>query len=136
MEHKPEIYDIPLHDIKTIVEIPEYSLYYLIAFSLGALFLLAVLIYFIMKYLKKKNAFNIRVEHLKLLNQLEFSDSKKAAYDTTYYAATFKNDSELTREKFLLLESNLELYKYRKYVNSFDDETKKMIKDYIGMLNV
>ena len=69
-------YDIPLHDIKPLVEVQEYSLYYFLGASLFALILTGLLIYLIYMWFKKRNAFSLRKEHFKLLGQLDLSDTK------------------------------------------------------------
>lgn len=136
MQHKPEIFDIPLHDIKPLIDVPEYSLYYLIAIIVAGIFLLALFIFALVRFFINRNKFSLRKEHLKLLNSVDFSDAKKAAYDITYYAQSFQNDSPLHQEAYESLQNNLETYKYRKNVDSFDEETKESLKSYIGMLNV
>ena len=78
----------------------------------------------------------MRKEHLKLLNAVEFSDAKKAAYDITYYAQSFQNDSLEHQEAYEHLQNNLETYKYRKNVDSFDEETKTSLKNYMALLHV
>lgn len=136
MQRKPEIFDIPLHDIKPLIDIPDNSLYYFIALVAIALIIVFVLIYFIVKFIKNKNKFNIRVEHLKLLNEINQDDPKKAAYDLTYYGATFKNDTPELLQQYSSLYENLDAYKYRKYVDSFDKKTMETIEEYIGSINV
>jgi len=44
--------DIPLHDIKPLIEIQEYSMYYLIALSFLACVVLLALIYAVYSYIK------------------------------------------------------------------------------------
>ena len=78
-------YDIPLHDIKTIVEVQEYSLYYFLAISLVAILLICVFIYFLYRWFKNKNRYNQRKEYFKLLDDLDFSDTKKSAYAVSKY---------------------------------------------------
>lgn len=129
-------YDIPLHDIKPIVEIEEYSLYYF----LGTAFLISVLLfgalYLLYKWFNRRKAFNIRKEHFKLLNSLDLNDAKHSAYAITLYCATFKDDSPRHQEMYDNLTSRLETYKYKKSVENFDDETVGYIELYKGMLDV
>ena len=89
--------EIPIHDIKPLVEIQEYSFYYLMALIVLALVIIGAIIYMIIRYVKSKNAFSIRKEHKNLLDTLEFSDSKSTAYLVTSYALTFKNDSLISK---------------------------------------
>ncbi|MBT5934373.1 hypothetical protein [Sulfurimonas sp.] len=136
MQHKPEIFDIPLHDIKPLIDVPEYSLYYLIVTVIVGVILFTLLIFALIRFIKNRNKFSLRKEHLKLLNAVEFSDAKKAAYDITYYAQSFQNDSLEHQEAYEHLQNNLETYKYRKNVDSFDEETKTSLKNYMALLHV
>ena len=129
-------YDIPLHDIKPIIEIQEYSLYYLIALVVLGLFLLFGIAYLLYKWMKKRNSFNIRKEHIKLINELDFSDTKNSAYLITSYGYTFKDDSPRHSEMYKNLVERLDEYKYKKDVESFDSETMGYIELYKGMIDV
>ncbi len=129
-------FDIPLHDIKPLVEVQEYSLYYLIGFSAIGLVVFAGLLYLVLRWLKHKNAFNIRKEHYKLLHNLDLSDPKKAAYDVTFYGATFKDDGQRYFEMYKNLVDRLEPYKYKKDVENLDDEVIAYIDLYRGMIDV
>lgn len=129
-------HDIPLHDIKTIVDVPEYSMYYL-----SGLIVLGTLLFLGMAYLgylwfKRKNAFNLKKENLKIIKELDTSDTKKYAYAITHLGAVFKDDSQRHNEMFNNLSSRLESYKYKKSVDSFDDETLGYIELYKEMLDV
>ncbi|MCW8838085.1 MAG: hypothetical protein OQK11_05210 [Thiovulaceae bacterium] len=129
-------YDIPLHDIKTIVEVQEYSLYYLLGISTVGLIVLLGIIYLIYKYFKNKNRYNERKEHFKIINSLDLSDTKKAAYAISLYGATFKDDGDRQKGMYENLTSRLESYKYKKQVDLFDKETLSYIELYKGMIDV
>jgi len=129
-------YDIPLHDIKTIVEVQEYSLYYLLGFSVLVLILVFGLGYLIYKWYQKRNAYNQREEHFNLLNTLNLADTKQTAYAISLYGATFKDDSERHSSMYQNITSRLESYKYRKNVEIFDEETLGYIELYKGMIDV
>ncbi len=129
-------YDIPLHDIKTIVEVQEYSFYYLLVISLIAAVIVLGLIYLIYKYLKNRNTYNERKEHFKILNELDLNDTKKAAYAISLYGATFKDDGDRQKGMYENLTSRLEAYKYKKDVDAFDKETLSFIELYKGMIDV
>ncbi len=133
---KDRIIDIPLHDIKPLLEIEEYSFYYLLGVSLLVLLLACGITCLIYRYIKNKNRFNLKKEHLKLLNSIDFRDAKKAAYDVTFYGATFKEDSQRHQEIYENLVSKLEKYKYKKEVNQIDEETLKYFELYKGMCDV
>jgi len=135
-EKQIQSYDIPLHDIKPLVDVEEYSLYYFLGTSFVVLIVLGLLSYLLYKYMKKRNAFNIRKEHFKLLNTLDLSNTKQSAYAITNYGLTFKDDSDRHKEMFNNITERLESYKYKKKVDSFDDETIGFIELYKGMIDV
>lgn len=129
-------YDIPLHDIKPIVEIEEYSLYYLFGISFFALAMLLALSYLLFSWFKKRNRYNKRKEDLKCINELDLMRTKESAYALTLYGATFKNDSQRHLEMYENIVARLEGYKYKKEVAAFDDETLGYIELYKGMIDV
>lgn len=129
-------FDIPLHDIKSIVDIEEYSLYYLLGGSFFVLFLFSVFAYLLYLWFKRKGKFNQRKESYKALHVVDLSDTKKCAYAITLYGATFKDDSPRHHEMYLNLIERLEVYKYKKEVSAFDDETIGYIELYKGMVDV
>ncbi len=129
-------YDIPLHDIKPIVDVQEYSFYYFLGASTVALLLVCAVAYLIYLWIKRRNAFNLRKEHLRLLGSLDLSDTKRSAYAVTMYGATFKDDSPRHQEMYANLTSRLEAYKYKKDVQEFDSEVIGYIKLYEGMIDV
>lgn len=116
-------FEIKLHDIKPIVEVQEPSLYYFLGATFVALLLACGVVYLIYIWLKNRNRFNIRKEHLKLMNSLDLSDAKKSAYEMTFYGATFKDDSLRHVEMYRNLNLRLEDYKYKKEVEELDRET-------------
>ncbi len=128
--------EIPLHDIKPLVEIHEYSLYYFLGLVVLGLVVLAGIIYLSVKYFQAKKAFNIRKEHLKLLNKVDFKDAKKSAYDLTFYGATFEHDTPRHQEMYEDMLGKLETYKYKKDVDKIDDEVKHLVDLYRGMIDV
>ena len=133
---KERSYDIPLHDIKPLLEVQEYSLYYFLAASFVAVILILGIIYLIYRYFKKRNAYNIRKEYIKNLSNLDYSDTKKTAYLISFYGAIFKDDSPRHTEMYQNISQRLESYKYKKAVESFDDETLGYIDLYKEMLDV
>ncbi len=129
-------FDIPLHDIKPIVDVQEYSLYYFLGISFMALLLISGLIYLIYRWIKAKNAFNQRRENLKIISELNLSDTKHAAYTITSLGAIFKDDSPRHSEMYANLVQRLEQYKYKKEVDEFESDVKGYIEVYKSMLDV
>ena len=131
-----QAYDITLHDIKPIVDVEEYSFYYFLGVSALLILLICGVSYLIYVWYKKRNSFNIRKEHFKLMDSLDLSDAKHSAYAITNYGATFKDDSERHQEMYNNIINRLEKYKYKKEVDDFDSETLSYIELYKGMIDV
>lgn len=129
-------FDIPLHDIKPIVEVQEYSIYLFIFLLVVALFLLLALGYILWRFVQKRSRYNKRAEDKKALESISFEDPKKAAYALTLYGATFSNDSTRHTEMYQNLLGRLEQYKYKKRVASIDEETLSYYQLYKEMCDV
>ena len=127
---------IKLHDIKPLLEIHEYSFYYLLALVFVGGIIALGLLYLLFKYLHGKKKVNIRQEHLKKIGNLDLKDAKKSAYILTEYGATFKEDSPRHEKTYHDLIDALENYKYKKDVGQFDANTLRIIENYRGMLDV
>ena len=136
MKNIQKVYDVPLHDIKEIVEVQEYSFYYLLGTVFLIIVALSVLGYFLYKYIQKINAYNQRKEHFKLLNSLDLTDTKNAAYAISKYGATFANDGQRESEMYKNISSRLEQFKYKKSVEAFDEETLGYLELYKDMIDV
>lgn len=136
MNNMAQAKEIPLHDIKGLVEIQEYSVYYFSALVLVGLIVLLGLLYLLYKYLQNKKKFNIRKEHQKLLHEIDFSDAKKAAYEITQLGGIFKDDTPRHERAFTLLVEDLESYKYKKDVSAFSSESKHLLENYLGLIDV
>ncbi len=131
-----QTHDIPLHDIKTIVEVQEYSLYYLSG-VIGVAFLLFLgLLYLGFLWYKRRTAFNLRAKYIKQINELDLSDAKRSAYSLTKMGHLFKDDSPRHESMYKNLTDRLDEYKYKKNVESLDSETLGYIELYKEMLDV
>ena len=129
-------YDIPLHDIKPLVEITEYSFEYLVVIGVVVFVILLACLYLFLRWLRNKNRYNIRKEHLRLIKTLDFSDTKEAAYKLSLYGNTFKTDTQGHEKAFNEMFEALQNYKYKKDVERFAPETLHFIEIYRGMLDV
>lgn len=136
MKDVKQNYDIPLHDIKPIVDIEEYSLYYFLGYIAIGVIIATVFIYFIYRWYKKRNRFNIRSYHKELFDSVDINETKKAAYLITTCAHTFKNDSDEHQKAYRELIARLEEFKYRKSVDKFDEKTIGFIETYKSMIHV
>ncbi len=128
--------EIPIHDIKPLLEIQEYSLYTFLALLVFVFIILGIIIYFTFKYFQGRNAFNVRKEAFAHLEKCNLDNTKESAYALTLHGAVFKDDSPRHTEMFANLTERLEAYKYKKNVDSFDDEVKGYIELYKGMIDV
>ncbi len=121
--------EIKLHDIKSIVEVQEYSFYYLLGVIFLTIVLICGIVYLFYVLQKRRNSFNERKEHIGFLSALPSKDAKKTAYDITKFGATFKDDTQELAEVYKRLADKLEKYKYKKEVKDLDDE---ILKDFIA----
>ena len=127
--------EIPLHDIKGLVEVQEYSLYYLSALVIVGVIVLLGVLYLLYKFLQNRKRFNLRKHHAELLHQIDFSDAKKAAYEITQLGSTFKEDTPRHERAYELLVENLEAYKYKKEGDEFSSESKHLFENYLGLID-
>jgi len=101
-----------LKDIKDLVEITDYSLYFLLlAIFFGATLIFAAII-LIRKYLKSKNV-NHKYLALQELKNLNPDNSKEFAYKVTKLGSLFIEDAK-NGHIYEELVSSLEKYKYKK----------------------
>ena len=115
--------EIPLHDIKPLVDVPDNSLTILIVIGAVLLTLIVVpLIIWLIKLYKKSKKINMRKTYLQKLHAIDTSDAKNAAYEISHYGRLL---AESEREKEILesLDQRLSLYKYKKEVGALDSET-------------
>jgi len=124
-----------IHDIKPLEEIPDYSIYIfygMIVFFTGIILLL---LYMLFTYIQKKRN-SPEKNHLRLLQNIDFSDPKSSAYTISKYGALLaKDDRQLT----LLMELNqqLESYKYKKEVpKQVDKKTQTLYETFMDSLDV
>ena len=115
--------DIPLHDIKPLVEVPDNSLIILIILAgvILSLVLVSLAIWAWTKFKKIKEV-NLRKVYLEKIHDIDTSDAKQAAYEISEYARYIvKTDKE---KSFLDdLDKRLAQYKYKKEVQALDEET-------------
>ena len=126
--------DIKLHDIKDLVEVPDYSIYLYYGLIIFAIILVCSLIYLGYMYYKKRNIKTIRKEYIKNLKNIDFSNSKKSAYEITKYASYI---AATPREKNMLenLIQTLDKYKYKKIVPNIQDEVKHSLELFMDAID-
>ncbi len=119
-----------LKDIKPLLEIPDNS--YMIFLGLiifGILLALGVLFFAIKKFLEHRKA-NLAKKYLVKLHAIDWKDAKESAYTATHYARLLATDDR-REELFAQLEVHLEQYKYKKKVESVDEQTLKQFNLFV-----
>ncbi len=115
--------DIPLHDIKPLVAVPDNSLMILvIVVSLVLTAILVPLFIWLYKLYKRNQKVNKRKEYLEKIHNVDTSDAKTAAYEISKYGFLLA-ESERELEMLESLDKRLSVYKYKKEVDALDEET-------------
>lgn len=118
---------IPIKDIKPNVEIIDY--YFIAAIIIAVLIIISLLIFLVKKF---KN--NPKRKILEKLKNLDFSNSKKTAYEFTALARHFLNEEN--KKEYEEIVKSLEKYKYKKEVPPFSKEDKEKIENFIKEIRV
>jgi len=132
----PSSYDIPLHDIKPLMEVPDSSLTLVMLMTGVVALILLGAIFLLYRFLRDRKTVNLRKVHYKQLKAIDFSDPKRAAYDITEHGRLFADDSERLNEAYNNLVARLEAYKYKKTVEPVDAESISYYKIYLEMIDV
>ena len=127
---------IPIHDIKPLMEVPDSSFTFLIIALIIIVIIGSGIIYLVYRHLKVGRVLNQRKESYKTLQNIDFSDPKKAAYEITHYGRLFSEDSPRLKEAYQNLVEYLENYKYKKEVDTIDDESLSYYEIYLEMVDV
>ncbi len=120
-----------LRDIKDIVEVSDYSIYYLFGYITLAILIFCVIIYLLSRQ-KKRKKLTKKEMALQELKNIDYENSKDIAYKFTLNIPYFideKNKKEIEE----LLES-LKMYKYKKDIPTMDKELKQRVKKMIGVV--
>lgn len=126
--------EIPLHDIKGLVEIPDNSLYFFIATILISITLIVIAIIFILRFFKRDKAIKLQKVYLETLSQLELTNSKQAAYELTHYGNLLEKNEEQNQRYETLIKA-LETYKYQKEVPPFNERDTQAIHHFLEVIN-
>ena len=105
-----------IKDIKPPVEIGDYSIYLFILVVILGVVVLAILLWWIFKEIKRVKKVNRAKQYLEALHNIDWSDPKSASYKITEYGRLLATD-EKRQEIFANLLPLLEQYKYKKDVN-------------------
>ena len=117
-----------LKDIKGIVQVSDYSLYYLLAILLAFIVVLIVAFYLYRKPRARKKPTSKEIA-LKNLQDIDFQNPKDIAYGFTLNIPFFISDENRSEMENLL--EKLEIYKYKKEIPNMEEELKQSIKKII-----
>lgn len=113
-----------LRDIKPLLEIPDYSYGIFIALVSFMVLVVLALLYILGKRLWEKRKVNMRKIYFERLRSVDWNNSKKAAYEVTFFGRALCNDPRI-EEIYKQLLPLLERYKYKKEVPKVNEETLK-----------
>lgn len=123
-----------LHDIKPIIEIPDNSFFIFILLIFIAFLLFLTLIFFMIKLIKNRKK-NQRKIYFETLKNIDFNNSKNAAYTITKYSRLLaRNERELRLCDELVDE--LSKYKYKKEVPKISDKIKAKFENFMDVIDV
>ncbi len=105
-----------IHDIKSLVEIPDFSLYVFAILCFLLLCIVASLIFLIYKTINNKKK-NCKKEYYQILKNMDFSNPKEASYKISKYLRLL--DQKET-SLIMALIKDLDEYKYKKNVKQID----------------
>ncbi|MEA2111952.1 MAG: hypothetical protein U9P71_07895 [Campylobacterota bacterium] len=128
--------DIPLHDIKPLVEVSDNSLILFIVLVLVGAVLILGLAYLLFMFLKRRKKESRRKDAFAALQGVDFKDAKASAYAITAHGFIFADDSHRTKAAYEKLLNHLAPYKYKKEVNAIDEECRSYYEIYVGMIDV
>ncbi len=126
--------DIPLHDIKPLVEVPDNSLYFLIGLVAFSLLILIVLAFWVIRLYKQRKIEDLHKTYLEKIHNVDIEDAKEAAYEISYYGRLL---AQSQRELDMLesLDERLSQYKYKKEVKPLDDDTLGYYRLFLEVLD-
>jgi len=126
---------IKIHDIKPIVEIPDFSIYLYYGLVFLVFLVICLLIYGIYKFFKPK----VKTQEMywyEKLQKLDFNNIKQTAYDISKYGRYLATDERQIRLLDELTEE-LSSYKYKKEIPSkLTQEIKTKFTIFMDTLDV
>ncbi len=118
-----------LRDIKGLVEIQDYSLYYLLALVSFGLLIASFMIYQLFFKRKRRKKPTKKEIALRELKNIDYSNPKDIAYKFTIFAGSFLEESD--KREYEMLVKELDSYKYKKEIPNMDEDLKKRVKNFI-----
>lgn len=123
-----------LHDIKELENIPDNSIFIFSFLIFICILILLIIVFFVIKFFRNKKQSD-RKKYYKILQEIDFKDSKSSAYKITKYSRLLAINE---REKRLCYEliAELEKFKYKKDVLEIDDSIKVKYSTFMDSLDV
>jgi hypothetical protein len=118
-----------LKDIKDIVDVPEYSLFILIAIVTMALLLISVAFYFYKNRRKRRKKPTQKEMALQKLRDIDYNNTKEVVY--TFEAEIKPFITPENQERLNAIKKELEVYKYKKDIPQLDNQIKVEIESFI-----
>ena len=115
---------LQINDIKTIVEIPDYSIYFYYGLIILGFSLFLVSLYFVYNYFKSKKH-SLEKEYLSILKNIDLSNQKNSAYTISKYGRLLAKD-ERQKRLFEELHNSLKEFKYKKIIDKKIPNTIKL----------
>ena len=122
-----------LRDIKGLVEVPDYSFYYLLGLIGVLLIIMLIIGTIIYKKLTQKAPMTQQKMAMELLKKFEVTDAKRSAYEFSHLAQYAVNDDQRQQLESLLKE--LEVYKFKKEVPELDSQLKERLQTFVKELS-
>lgn len=115
---------LKINDIKTIVEIPDFSIYLYYGLIILGLCIVFALFYFIYNYFKSKKH-SSQKEYFAILKNVDLSEQKSSAYTISKYGRLLVKE-ERQQRLFEELHHSLEEFKYKKTIDKEIPNTIKL----------
>jgi hypothetical protein len=123
-----------LHDIKPLVEIPDNSFFIFLALVIFGLILLISIAFVLIRFFKNRKKSD-RKRYFEILENIDFSNPKRSAYDITKYSRLLaRNEREIRLCNDLI--EDLEQYKYKKEVKDIDKSIQAKFSNFLDVIDV
>jgi len=127
--------DIPVNDIAPLVEVHDYSVYLFAGLVTIGMVASISIVFWVLKKWRSRHVSERRKVYEKLEN-VDFSDPKRAAYAISAFGRRFAQDNERTQKAYQNLFERLSPYKYAPHVEAIDDETLGYYHLYLEIIDV
>ncbi len=119
-----------LKDIRALEPIDDISLYLFIIALIFVSLIIGALLYKLISTIRKRKKETLKTQVLQRLKNIEFDNSKEAAYKITKYGR-FLAETPQSKELLEKLLPKLQKYKFTKEVPDFDDESMHCYQEFL-----